>query len=307
MVSQKEQKEILEHLQKIREIFDRLERSVKKRNKRKVRQDVKELIARAAIIGKKSGFSGILEEASQMLLEWWLEWKYGKIKKRKLSVKQVYALWAKTYEKEENLLVEMQKGRLLPLLGNVKDKTILDLGCGTGKNAVLLAKKGATVYGIDFSKEMLAEARKKAKRARAKINFVKRDVTKKLPYEARKFDAVISALVFNHVGNIVPVLKEIKRVLREEGICLISDLHPSSIEPKLVDKYPFLPHKGIFTALYRRTFPEYINAINKSGLKLKEVFEYTYAIKEIKRAKRGHKRLEPKRPLLLILKLRKRS
>jgi SAM-dependent methyltransferase len=71
-----------------------------------------------------------------------------------------------------------------------KPKTILDLGCGTGGHALLLAKRGYEVVGIDRSEHMLKGAREKAKDHGLKIQFVKGDITN-IDLK-RKFDAVIS-------------------------------------------------------------------------------------------------------------------
>jgi len=66
---------------------------------------------------------------------------------------------------------------------------ILDVGCGTGRHAVELAKRGYKVTGIDISAEMLKEAREKAKAAGVEANFIRADATDfNLP---AKYDAAI--------------------------------------------------------------------------------------------------------------------
>jgi SAM-dependent methyltransferase len=51
-------------------------------------------------------------------------------------------------------------------------KTVLDLGCGTGGHALILAKRGYKVVGVDRSEDMLNAARRKAKKAGLKIDFL---------------------------------------------------------------------------------------------------------------------------------------
>jgi SAM-dependent methyltransferase len=66
---------------------------------------------------------------------------------------------------------------------------ILDVGCGTGRHSVELAKRGYKVTGIDLSAEMLKEAREKAKAAGVDVSFIRADATDfTLP---AKFDAAI--------------------------------------------------------------------------------------------------------------------
>jgi len=67
--------------------------------------------------------------------------------------------------------------------------SILDVGCGTGRHSVELAKRGLKVTGIDLSAEMLKEAREKAKTAGVGVNWIRADATDfTLP---AKFDAAI--------------------------------------------------------------------------------------------------------------------
>jgi len=69
-------------------------------------------------------------------------------------------------------------------------KTILDLGCGTGGHAFLLAKKGYRVTGIDISEKMLYIAKGKAKKSKIRVDFIKADVRN---FDLnKKYDSVIS-------------------------------------------------------------------------------------------------------------------
>jgi len=90
----------------------------------------------------------------------------------------------KDYEKECDFIEELfQKYDCNP-------KTILDLGCGTGGHALILAKRGYKVTGVDRSLPMLGIARKKAKEAQLNVEFIEGDVCN--ISLGRRFDAVIS-------------------------------------------------------------------------------------------------------------------
>ena len=56
--------------------------------------------------------------------------------------------------------------------------TALDIGCGTGDNAIYLAKHGWQVTGVDYVDKPLEEARKKAATADVSVDFVKADATR---------------------------------------------------------------------------------------------------------------------------------
>lgn len=68
--------------------------------------------------------------------------------------------------------------------------TILDIGCGTGRHSIELARRGYKVTGIDQSSGMLAQARKKAAAAEVAIEFIEIPAQNFQP--TQKFDAVIS-------------------------------------------------------------------------------------------------------------------
>jgi 2-polyprenyl-3-methyl-5-hydroxy-6-metoxy-1,4-benzoquinol methylase len=70
-----------------------------------------------------------------------------------------------------------------------KQARILDIGCGTGRHSVELARRGYAVTGIDLSESMLDQARKKAAEANLTINFHYLDA-RKLPFQA-EFDLAI--------------------------------------------------------------------------------------------------------------------
>jgi SAM-dependent methyltransferase len=102
----------------------------------------------------------------------------------------------------------------------IKVDTILDLGCGTGGHAVILAERGYKISGVDRSSEMLATAREKAKNAGLKIDFYESSIQ---DFNLnKKFDAVISmfAVMSYQTENddLALACKAAKRHLKPKGI-----------------------------------------------------------------------------------------
>jgi ubiquinone/menaquinone biosynthesis C-methylase UbiE len=102
-------------------------------------------------------------------------------------------------------------------------QNVLDLGTGTGLVAIEAKKKvGAkgTVYGIDFTPEMLSEARHKARRARLPIKFIQHDINdldqliQQIPI---KFDVSTCASAFYFIENAVDALKRWSEFLKPGG------------------------------------------------------------------------------------------
>lgn len=70
-----------------------------------------------------------------------------------------------------------------------KTLNIIDIGCGTGRHSIELAKRGYTITGIDLSESLLKKAREKAKQKGVSINFLKHDA-RNLPFD-KQFEVAI--------------------------------------------------------------------------------------------------------------------
>jgi len=103
-------------------------------------------------------------------------------------------------------------------------KRILDLGCGTGRHVVYLAKNGFDVYGYDIAEERIRQTKEWLKEEGLKANFKIGSIYERLPYKDDFFDAVISTHTIHHgkIENIKKAIKEIERVLKPGGIIFIN-------------------------------------------------------------------------------------
>jgi ubiquinone/menaquinone biosynthesis C-methylase UbiE len=103
---------------------------------------------------------------------------------------------------------------------------VLDLGCGTGSLALLIAQRhpGVAVVGIDPDPAALARARRKAERAGVALPL-DQGFGDALPYGDEVFDRVLSAFVLHHVpdGEKEPMLREVRRVLKGDGVLHLLD------------------------------------------------------------------------------------
>ena len=111
------------------------------------------------------------------------------------------------------LLAETQEQVIAGFLSPLTGTTILDVGTGTGRAAIALAKRGATVTGIDASAEMLAVARRRALEARAVVAFIQGDAHG-LTVADRSFDAVVCLRVLMHTPDWRQSLAELCRAAR---------------------------------------------------------------------------------------------
>ena len=218
-----------------------------------------------------------------------------------LPTKEGYDRWATIYDAEENPLILLEEKHLPPLLGDVRDLAVADLGCGTGRQAVRLAGAGARVTAVDFSDGMVARAR--GKPGWERVNFIAHDLTRRLPFPDRFFDRVLSCLVLDHIADITAFLSECRRVCRDDAFVLISVFHPAltvhGIQARFVD-----PTTGrhVQPTSHANQISDYVMGAVRSGLTLEHMSEHAVdeelAVRTPRAAKyRGW-------PLLLLMKLR---
>jgi len=114
----------------------------------------------------------------------------------------------------------------LKLLGNVRDKKILEIGCGGGQCSIAFAKEMAKCTGIDISEEQLKFARELAKKNKVSVKFIKGDIQTLKGIKSNDFDIVFSAWALQYVPDLTKCFKEVYRVLKKKGIFVFSLNHP---------------------------------------------------------------------------------
>ena len=144
--------------------------------------------------------------------------------------------WDKIFKKEGRFFIKPEKCVLkaVKFLKKEKIKRVLDLGCGSGRHLVFLAKEGFDVYGFDISKHGIQIARNWLKEKGLKAQLKIGDFYKRLPYKDNFFDAIISiaALLHGKIGDIRKLIKEMKRILKPNGLIFVT-LHKKLPKKKI--------------------------------------------------------------------------
>lgn len=141
-----------------------------------------------------------------------------------MSVKEAYDVWSDSYDADRNLTRDLDRlvmERMLPMFTGLR---IIEIGCGTGKNTVLLSELAQSIHAIDFSEGMLAKAREKI--SRETVKFTSHDIKSPWPCEDEAADFVVCNLVLEHVEALEFVFSESERVLQRTGKLFICELHP---------------------------------------------------------------------------------
>ena len=100
---------------------------------------------------------------------------------------------------------------LANMVGRIRERAILDVGTGTGRAALLLARGGAAVTAVDASEQMLAVARQRAAAEHAAIRFERGDAHA-LQFADKQFDVVVCLRVLMHAPDWRRCLAELCRV-----------------------------------------------------------------------------------------------
>lgn len=196
----------------------------------------------------------------------------SEIEVREVSVQEGYALWADSYDRENNGLIYLEERQVERLLAPISYTRVLDVGTGTGRHALKFARLGASVTALDQSPKMLAVARQTAQQENLPIDFQLLSLDNHLPFEDNQFDLVVCALALCHIPDMTHVLQEFARVLQKGGHLLITDFHP---DHTLYGWPTAFSQAG--TTYHLPTVPytkdEYVEAITASGLTILEVAE----------------------------------
>ncbi len=141
-----------------------------------------------------------------------------------MNVQEAYNDWSATYDTDENLTRDLDQVVARDALATSRWKSILEVGCGTGKNTALLAQIGDRVCALDFSEGMITRAREKL--APDNVIFALADITKHWPCADGSADLVACNLVLEHIEELPFVFLEASRALVDGGHLFICELHP---------------------------------------------------------------------------------
>ena len=191
-----------------------------------------------------------------------------------------------------NDLVEIPNFR--KLIPNVKEKKILDLGCGYGENDKYCRDLGAKeILGIDISEHMIKIAEKNNADENIKYKVMAMEDISKIK---EKFDIVISSLAFHYVKDYEKLINDIYNLLNDDGILIFSIDHPlriaSKFETWMKKNYTKINGKwfllvsdynregirekewnGVMVKRYHRNFSSLINGLVNSGFKIDKILE----------------------------------
>jgi ubiquinone/menaquinone biosynthesis C-methylase UbiE len=144
---------------------------------------------------------------------------------RLVPVAEGYERWAPVYDDTPNPLLAREERYLLPMLSDLRKKSILDSACGTGRWLERLRALGSGGgVGIDNSMAMLRVAGRKNATSGRLVGAS----CENLPLSNAAFDIAICAFAIGHIADLGPLARELARVTRPDADVFVTDLHPEA-------------------------------------------------------------------------------
>ena len=156
----------------------------------------------------------------------------SKVVEKTLNKPDIHQQWEDSYRNEENEeFYEQAFDYITSVLSPQKNSTFLDVGCGIGAHSIRLAKRGFSVLAVDFSEYVLKKAELNLQNSGLIDNIqLQHENILSLSFADRTFDYILCWGVLMHIPDIEKAISELDRVLKKDGILVISEGNMFSIE-----------------------------------------------------------------------------
>lgn len=141
-----------------------------------------------------------------------------------MNIEDAYNEWSHIYDSNVNRTRDLDAQVIRRILTRRRFPSILEIGCGTGKNTEFLARISEQLLAVDFSVGMIEKAKQKV--TAAHVRFAVADITQPWQIAGNVFDLVTCNLVLEHIESLDHIFAEAARTLRSGGWLLINELHP---------------------------------------------------------------------------------
>ncbi|MTJ80543.1 MAG: methyltransferase domain-containing protein [Telmatospirillum sp.] len=140
-----------------------------------------------------------------------------------LPLVEAYDRWSDFYDTYDNPMVFGADCVVRELAAATRGGTVVEFGCGTGRNLERLREAGARrLVGCDLSSGMLERARARC----PAFELFRQDMAEPLPLPDASADLVLFCLTLEHVADPVTPLREARRLVRGDGTVMVVEIHP---------------------------------------------------------------------------------
>jgi ubiquinone/menaquinone biosynthesis C-methylase UbiE len=236
-------------------------------------------------------------------------------------------------EGEDTYQEKLIKPNLMRILNPQKGETILDIGCGQGYFARLIAQNGASVVGIDVGDELIKIAKSQAS---PNETYLVQSAEKLSSLSDKRFNAAICVLALQNIKNLGVAVSEMSRVLKPNGRGVLVLNHPAFRVPsasswgydektnaqyRRIDGYMSEisqqvdmsqgikdPKKKKYTFSFHHPLQVYFKAFAKSGLSVTRLEEWvSHKTSDKGPRKQAEDKARKEIPLFMCIELKKIS
>jgi SAM-dependent methyltransferase len=178
--------------------------------------------------------------------------------------------WVEKHSMRDYIHTHIEKPVVLEIMGDIKGKKVLCIGCGDGQEANLFYERAAEIAGFDISEELI----KIAKLKYPDIDFYVGDAESFSLNE--KFDIAYAGFVAHYFPNYEKFLLNTSKLLKEKGELIFSIIHPikRSLDIQIFNdrKYKILGNSKLADGSDQICYGDYLNS-REVSVKLGEDFE----------------------------------
>lgn len=163
--------------------------------------------------------------------------------------------------------------RILSFAGLREDEVVMDLGCGTGILTVAMAPYVKTLIAVDVTEKMIRETMDRCKSKQLEnVRYITSN-SEKIPVATGSVDKIVIRLGFHHFYNIPHVMRELLRILKQDGLLVIADIITSS-DPSIgklhnaIEKLRDPSHVQLYSE------DDFIDLASRYNLKVMEQYNY---------------------------------
>jgi cytosine/adenosine deaminase-related metal-dependent hydrolase/2-polyprenyl-3-methyl-5-hydroxy-6-metoxy-1,4-benzoquinol methylase len=203
-----------------------------------------------------------------------------------VPAKDGYRLASHVYDAEPNPMLSLEQRFLERLVPPVAGLDVVDLGCGTGRWLAKLSLQAArTLVGVDFSPEMLVQAKRKLGDA---ARLVVADCGN-LPFPRSSADLIVCSFLASYLQDLARFAEQVRRLLRPGGVIFVTDLHPATTSRLGWRRGFHVEGSFIDIATHSRSIQQILSPFEDLGIEADAVLEPQFGNPEFELFKRAGK------------------
>ncbi|MBL7713871.1 MAG: class I SAM-dependent methyltransferase [Bdellovibrionales bacterium] len=179
--------------------------------------------------------------------------------------KMGYDTWSSFYDDYVNPTVAADDLSFPSQYSEVREKKVLEIGCGTGRHTVRLLAAKNQVTGIDISSGMLKVLNQKI--SSPDLTLIEGDFMTH-PLEPRSYDHIVASLVLEHIEDLSAFFSKCGRILKKGGKVFLSELHPERMAQGIFAHFKDQKGSEVHLKSVNHTETEFRNSATQSGFEI---------------------------------------